>query len=728
MYKALPTIALLCYLCCQCTIAAVEIPKPRKKLPRNAIAITKPGYYAEAGKTYVLMRDIKADGTALYLGNNVTLDLNGHSITFAAADYKQVPNYGFEEGLKHWDISKAPGAKAVDSNVMPIVGTRILELPVGEEIVSDFVHLPVANRSYYATCANDRDQRIELRVEDENGKEITCNFQTSNGNKVGCPVLNKKLPHGGGVIFAHLHNLPAGKYRIRVKALASNNKSKTCYLDEINILPALDAGIAMVSYLKPFANYDAVMAWHPCAFFDANKNAAQAAQGKAMPFVALDGLPLVSGKGTITIKNGVIKNGSPVARSYAIHANSGDALVVLDNVLVQNSGLNANAASLGKAKITNSRFEINTPFIINRHYLNACSVTVSHHAEEIAFNEFIGGQGNLYTPGGNGNIHDNYFENHQTVVNHYTLTPGTGDKVYKNKFHPKRGAGINLYRCQNVEVYDNEFKIHTMAPPAEYRYKMLTTPAIRMADYGAKKGSKDGSFNNKIYQNTFHITGKNHMAFKGYQGRATAFFVSANGGQNYIYDNDIILRNDHADDISEAYAFFIGSSNPGGEIKNNRIDANCTVGWMGNYYGNADNVTIINNTFKRHPQTPKNEVLFRLGNGGNAARNIRFISNQRDEWKTLSNNYTQLLSYTVESTLFIQTKPGATVQVTVPKLDKTIQATADKKGHATVHVPVYRQDAKAKTQYPSANIVAKLGEWSKNKQVQVSKDMKLKLK
>src|SRR3989339_1085081 len=117
------------------------------------IAGDKPGSYAEAGKTYVLTKDIASPMTPIFLGNNVTLDLNGYTVTFADGGYEPVPNYGFEEELKGWDVSKAPGAKAVSTVVRPLVGKKFCSLPEGQEIVSGTVRLPVADRSYYATCA-----------------------------------------------------------------------------------------------------------------------------------------------------------------------------------------------------------------------------------------------------------------------------------------------------------------------------------------------------------------------------------------------------------------------------------------------------------------------------------------------------------------------------------------------------------------------------------------------
>ncbi|MBE3068649.1 MAG: hypothetical protein IMZ66_00275, partial [Planctomycetes bacterium] len=83
------------------------IPGP---MPAGAIEVRGPGACDQPGKTYILMKDITCDASGLFLAANVTLDLNGHTLTYAGAKYEHVPNYGFEKDLQEWDVSKAPGA------------------------------------------------------------------------------------------------------------------------------------------------------------------------------------------------------------------------------------------------------------------------------------------------------------------------------------------------------------------------------------------------------------------------------------------------------------------------------------------------------------------------------------------------------------------------------------------------------------------------------------------
>jgi hypothetical protein len=58
-------------------------PVEHRKPSGNEIAVTKAGSYAKAGETYVLINDISSEMSALFLGKNVTLDLNGYTVKYA---------------------------------------------------------------------------------------------------------------------------------------------------------------------------------------------------------------------------------------------------------------------------------------------------------------------------------------------------------------------------------------------------------------------------------------------------------------------------------------------------------------------------------------------------------------------------------------------------------------------------------------------------------------------
>src|SRR4051812_3715315 len=106
----------------------------RQLLP-GEIPVNSPGNYGVQGTTYVLTKNITSPVSTVFLGKDVTLDLNGYTIRYADGKYNHVPNSGFEEGLKGWDISKAPGAKVVNTEEVHVfVGKKLMSLKRGDEI------------------------------------------------------------------------------------------------------------------------------------------------------------------------------------------------------------------------------------------------------------------------------------------------------------------------------------------------------------------------------------------------------------------------------------------------------------------------------------------------------------------------------------------------------------------------------------------------------------------
>ncbi|OGF45562.1 MAG: hypothetical protein A2452_10365 [Candidatus Firestonebacteria bacterium RIFOXYC2_FULL_39_67] len=619
MRKLFGVLAAVFFLFSQVSYAKYKDTKPSKDLPAGAVAVTCAGSYGKAGTTYVLMNDIASPTTTVFLGKDVTLDLNGHTISFADGKYIHVPNYSFEEGMKDWDTSKAPNAKAISSKMWPMCGQKVCEIKAGEEIVSKYIVLPVAERSYYAMCAAaDNEMKYSIYVEDEKGKSLNCEFKGGRKEHIGCPIENIGPKKGGGIVFAHLCYLPAGKYRIRIKAVTD------CVIDEVDIRPCFDAGIAVVSGISPWATYSDMLSYYACDFFD---------YCKKNTMITVETVPVVKGSGEITIKNGVVKSAFDGIRWWAIHSNAKEVTIKLENVKVVTGGINTNALFASKASVKNCRFEVDTPYIINRHNTSEMSACVENLIEA-SDNEFIGGQGNLSFNGDGSIVRDNLFVNRQTVTNHYSVNPGgKNHKIYNNTFDAQIGSGIYLGASQNIEVYNNSFKVSTAPPNTEYINTYYSTNAIRLSDYEAAAGAKNGCINNKIYKNKFHIYAKNYPDYPRYRAQAYAFFISVGGGTNYIYDNEIVVENKDPEAPDAAFAFFIGGSTNGGEIYNNKVTSNTTVAWISNRYGDAKNTKFYNNTFIKSKNTLPKYKVFLMGNyWGPPANDIEFYSNKYEGW------------------------------------------------------------------------------------------------
>lgn len=591
-----------------------------KSATDNVIPVSEPGFYGKAGASYMLVKDISSAGSVLFLGKDVTLDLNGFTITFADAGYEHLPNFDFEEGLHGWDLSKAPGAKIEDSKVHVFVGDKILRLSKGEEIVSKYINLPVSDRSYIAMCGVTRmDMKVSVYVEDEHGESIVCNTLYRDGLKQSCPVENKSPRLGGGFVYAHLTGLKAGKYRIRVRA------ETDCLLDYIDIRPSMDVGIGIVGKTDAMGHNDHLFEREHSAFFDYTEDAALSKP--------LEGIPVVTGKGTVTIKNGIIKNGTPGAISWGIQSTAEDVMVVLDNVKIINSGINATAADLLQANITNCSFQIDNPFIINRHGSEFYAVDLrGEGASEVAFNEFYGGQGCLVFKGKHSKIHHNLFRNHQTVTNHYSIMAmGDSSLIFNNIIKPIIGSGIEIFRHSGIEIFNNEIHVEAAPPTCEYGHEEYSTTALRIADYNAKPGAVDGCSDNKFYNNKIFVTGKDYPEYLDYIPMAWAVFYSASGGENYIFGNRIEVNDLSGGLKNETSAFYIGGGSIGGRFYDNYITTNVPAAWVASPYGPSENANISRNRIMKSATAPAEFKPFRMGWDGRSdciARDIQFRSNE----------------------------------------------------------------------------------------------------
>jgi hypothetical protein len=598
-----------------------------KPLPAGCLPVTGAGACDQEGKTYVLTQDVRSATSGLFLANHVTLDLNGYTLTYADGDYQHVPNYGFEEGLAHWDLSHAPSARTEDTDkVKPFIGKKILRLAKGEEIVSEYITLPVAKRSYYAMCgvtgnpyggeSGAPEMQVTISVDDAAGQPLHLVSNFGDKGRQTCPQTGSP-ELGGGFVFAWLHDLPAGRYRIRVRA------ETDALIDEVDIRPAMDVGIGLVNRVAPWSRYQNVVQGDTPAFADYGK-----AEGSTEPQAWI---PRLTGPGTITIRNGTIRSGAKGIRSWGILSSADGVKLVLENVKIVASGLNTNAVNVPRADLRHCRFEIDTPFIINRHMLVDSPVALTDVGDsEVSHCEFIGGQGNLMLSGkGQAQIHDNLFVNRQTVTNHYSLMLASceGARIYRNRFAPEIGSGITIFSSRNNEVAENSFEIVAANGSCEYTdHTVYSTNAIRITDYDKHPGDPTGAFGNRIHHNRIHVVSRAYPNYEEFVPLGNAIFSSVGAGTNYVEDNDITIEVEPGGKADGA-AFYVSERN-GGEYRHNRITTNVPAAWIGNPYGPAANTKLIANTITKTKGAPADFKPFRLGWWHYGATGTVFEANQ----------------------------------------------------------------------------------------------------
>lgn len=599
-----------------CTVLAQYSPVPHRELLEGEIPVDKPGNYGEPGATYVLTKDISSTHSGIFLGKDVTLDLNGYTLTYADGNYSHLANAGFEEGEQGWDLSGAPGARVVNTRDVHIfMGEKLLSLKKGDEVVSEYLYLPESNRSYYAMCGitghhyRDMDgdlsneMKISLYVEDEDGKQVRVTTSYGDSTMLSTPVERKSPRLGGGFIVAHLNKIPAGKYRIRIKA------ETDCLIDEVDIRPAMDVGVGIVEKTHPMGHYDHLYAIRHSAFFDYTEDPAT---GKPIA-----GIPVVKGKGSVTIKNGVIKSGTRGVLSWGVQSTAPEVKVILDNVMIHNQGINATAVDVPQASITRCTFEVDNPFIINRHGAQFYAVDLRGPApSEVSYSEFYGGQGCLVYKGKFSAVHHNKFVNKQMVTNHYSIMAmGDSSQVFENVIEPETGSGIEIFRNKGIEIFNNLIRVEASPPTCEYGSEEYSVAAIRIADYHAEPGAPGAAGENKIYNNTIYVRGRNYPGFPKYTPMAWAIYYSASGGENYVFGNRIFVDHLDPETKADAAAFYIcgGVNGFGGVFSNNIITTNVPAAWIASRYGGTANTLIANNLIRKAEPADRQFPPFRMG-------------------------------------------------------------------------------------------------------------------
>ncbi|MEI6048420.1 MAG: hypothetical protein WCS03_05940 [Bacteroidota bacterium] len=678
----------------------------RHKIPVDGeVPVSEAGNYDIPGTTYILVNDIKGTKSALFLGKDITLDLNGYTITYADGEYEHIPNSSFEEGLNGWDMSKAPAARIEDTKVHVFIGNNILRLKAGEEITSPYINLPVAYRSYFAFCGVCTwDMRVSVYVEDDKGTSLTCITKYADSTMVSCPIENRSPRLGGGFVYAHINGLPAGKYRVRVRA------ETDCLVDYIDIRPAMDAGIGIVEETHPMGHNDHLYKRAHGAFFDYTANVADK--------TPMAGIPVVKGSGSVVIKNGVIRNATPCILSWGIQSTAENVHIVLENLKIITAGINSTAADVPQATITNCTFEVDNPFIINRHGAEFYAVDLTgEKPSEVAFSEFYGGQGCLSFKGNFSRIHHNYFVNKQTVTNHYSIMAmGDSSQIFDNRIEPEIGSGIEVYVHRGMQIFNNVIRISAAPPTCEYGHEDYSTAAVRIADYKAKPGSPDGCFGNKVYNNKIFITGKDYPEYTDYIPMAWAVFYSASAGDNYIFGNQIEVNDQNPGSKNETSAFYIGGGTAGGQFFNNHITANVPAVWVASRYGGAKDTRIFNNQFTKSRSAGNDFKAIRIGWSERedcVAENIRFESNNVEGDVFGIDATDQTHSYSVYWTLTINLRdksgrilPYADIVIMDKGRKEVLRQKTDKNGYLRVDLPEYSVEGDAKTESSPYKILA----------------------
>src|SRR5690606_5579183 len=134
------------------------------------------------------------------------------------------------------------------------------------------------------------------------------------------------------------------------------------------------------------------------AFFDYTEDAKN-----RLPFSSI---PRATGEGRIVIKNGIIKAGIEGIHAWGVQSTANKVKVGLENINIQAGGISAGAAEISWGDIRDCKFEVNMPFVVQRH-ISVCAVGLrGNHPAMVQRSEFYGGQGCLSVRGKHSLVHD----------------------------------------------------------------------------------------------------------------------------------------------------------------------------------------------------------------------------------------------------------------------------------------------------------------------------------
>ncbi|NLF26214.1 MAG: hypothetical protein GX589_11240, partial [Deltaproteobacteria bacterium] len=615
--------------------------------------------------------------------NDVTLDLNNHTVTFGALPFTGVPNHDFEIGKSDnpaqpvdWDLSAAASAKRVCESGMELVGDCLLffnKPATTETILSGWVNIQAVNRTYIASVMVKSCWGCMHRMEVEQ-EHVGVIAQTSSSNVERAPMLYAQFK-------------PQTSARYRLKITFEDPAGRESWIDFADIQPAYDAGIVMRGYFDNYRTPDLV--------------------GKG-------------GKWTnFTVKNGSIIEGNRGTKFRAVSKGSTNkGRFEMDRVTTRVSGIDASNFWVeydGNNVLHDSTFINTVPAVINRMSLDNFPINIGSDSE--IYNCTIdGGQGGISASGqSNVVIRNNTIKIRATATNHYSVTTYKSDNIIvrDNHIQSYQGPGVLFsINTTNSEIANNTFIINPMPFSPEY-HSGLTTPAIRVSDYNVSDVSMYTE-NNRIYNNTISGTVRSSPKFPSSTSSIVGFHLSTSGVNEY-YDNTVRIKTE--DDKAEAIAIYGAASNTG-TFRNNFLESNHRLAWLANSYAADGNGRYISNTFSKGPN-PINYGGLVVGYCcGISSENNIFLDNKFINGASMAyslnsnhNNAGDHYSYTLKWYLDItvvnrNNKPIVGAEVTATATGggtETLRGRSDNQGRVRLELSEYSREGSSYRVRPTAN-------------------------
>jgi hypothetical protein len=542
----------------------------------------------KADTVYTLATDVTTPGTAFVVGAaNVTLDLNGHTVTHGDSSPITVKNGGFEEGagrdVPGWDLRKAPSA-AIAPNKGFMWGKQVLRLSnltKSERIVSDPIPVPAAGHTYVATITpahGDWRTKATLSVIDAiTGKVLAAG--DSDSVERGFSAVVRFVPSTTNPVKLQLDVAPPP------------GKAETVDLDYAALMPSDDYGVLASSLwqgeIPGYVNLT---------------SQAQAAYAQAANF---------------TIRNGRIRQGK--AQGYScppLFLKSAKAGFLIDGVEIEVHGmdtpsLDAHRAG-GSMVVRNSTFSENVDNISNRMHVPATVYFAQTQGPILIDNNRLLGcpQAGIALNGNDPRhrvtiIHNRICQK-AIVTNAYgiVLDPLENFEIAFNRITPIDGRGISVDGFAPEPVANGEIHDNYVSVQEGFNREYTTGGAARALRLRNTVDSKGPHRNLRIYNNTFiAITGPG-LVPEAYG--ALINYVNHNSAMNdaHIILNDNIFKAivSSPDPDCHAAALDIDGMEPGIglEVANNVFESNEASLRIGGSDGfSVSDIALDSNTFRK---------------------------------------------------------------------------------------------------------------------------------
>ncbi|NLF25564.1 MAG: carboxypeptidase regulatory-like domain-containing protein [Deltaproteobacteria bacterium] len=519
----------------------------------------------KSNTTYILDTDVTVNGTAFLLGSaagpvkNVTVDLNGHTITYANMDFTGVQNPGFEQAGATasvplgWDLSHAPHAARQSSDENLFLDDYSLKLQsvngVEEYVLSSPVYLPAAGR--YAVTAEVRGgpyPHLRSRLDVE-GISITC----------GNTVSNMHTNYTGDMLWGLICEFDVeAPITVRAKVIVGSNdatRTTTLHVDEMDIRPISDNVGARKLGMAAIAPYG----W--------NSAVSEIKNGR-----------IIQGRSKAVYSSAIKSATSSLSQTRtSLH----DLTIITNGINSQN----IDEVWSGNLDIYNNYLEANGKTPLNRQYPFAMiDLGRTPGGNRIYNNTLMNGphmginHGNA--TGGKLNpqrsyIYNNTIKTRMVASNGFAIGAGGNLEVYDNKIQPIQGHGIGVGRnSDDLKIYNNLIEPKTW-PCSEYSTYFYPSPAhgIRIKNYDTGSIENLEIYGNIIRGTTLPQKPNCHTKVTG----ICNYLADDKEGQLSqnvkIHDNDVSVV---TDDYLHQHAVAINIQGQG-EVYNNTFKSNHIV-------------------------------------------------------------------------------------------------------------------------------------------------------